>query len=515
MCISSAQPSFVPIQYAAVQLCAVLPGQHQFANAPPVYNAGHSHSSAQHHSAVKQEHSVIHGYPPVVPSKNTPLSMAIRPCVAGPAATATSAPTAAPGVLTFPPTIVADQKPIHTYASFYEEPVPELSNNANGTWCLCLPIAIPTGITNPTLTSLVYSVKYATTHDSSDATVQTDVVLSTKTSPVGIIAGTGVSADAVYRPALSSYGPWVVDPEVALCLSSKASVKKNAGGASWSHFVEQGSVAQKVCVVSASHLYLVLHVVEYPTALTLRTLAVEVAASWREDAEGQRAKEAAEKKAQEEAAKKVKEETERKEREEAERKAKEEAARKAKEVAERKEREEAARKAKEEADRKAQEEAARKAKEEADRKAQEEAARKAKEEADRKAKEEATRKAKEEATRKAKEEADRKAQEEALRKAKEEAERKEAERWAQEEAARVAKEAAARKAKEEADRKAKEEAVKKAPHVADAKMQQTIAEAAKKFNAECPNGFVWTKTSSGYVCGGGAHNLTFQQLGMA
>ena len=364
-----------------------------------------------------------------------------------------------------------------TYSFFNGDPANSGVKNDASSWTLSLSIDIPSNLINPTLSSLVYFVKYATTYDSGNSTLQTDVVLSTTPCSRDLPAGrtvSNVTELGIYLNNQLGYGSRVVNEDLALCLSTVPAVKCNGGNGQWSHYIDAQRLFPDVRIVKESSLYLNFHVDEYPTAQTSRILDVQVSASWVEDLE--------------------------------------------------------ARKAKEEAERKAKEEAARLAKEEADRLAREEVERLAKEEAVRLAKEEADRLAREKAERKAKEEADRLAREEAARLAKERADtlaRQEVERKAREEVARLAREEAARLAKEEADKQAREEAermakaakppsVHDAPAVADDRMQQLIKEAASKLpGAACAQGFQWKKTSWGYQCGGGGHKLTFEQLGMS
>src|ERR1700742_52217 len=54
--------------------------------------------------------------------------------------------------------------PVRTYASYDKQSIPELATEAQGSWNLCLPIPIPPepDLYNPTLSSLAYVVKYAT-----------------------------------------------------------------------------------------------------------------------------------------------------------------------------------------------------------------------------------------------------------------------------------------------------------------------------------------------------------------
>ena len=348
-----------------------------------------------------------------------------------------------------------------TYSSFNGDPVNSGIKNDSSSWTLSLTIDVPSNLINPTLSSLVYFVKYATMYDNGNSTIQTDIVLSTAPRSRDLPASrtvSNVTELGIYLSKQSGYGSRVVNEDLALCLSTVPAVKCNGGNGQWNHYIDGQRLFPDVRIVKESSLYLNFHVDEYPTPQTSRMLDVQVSASWVEDLEARKAKEVAE------------------------RKAKEEAARLAREKAERL--------AKEEADRLARQEAERKAKEEAERKAREEAARLAKEEADRLATQEAERKAKEDAERRAKEEA-----------------------------TRLAREEADKLAREEAERKANAvtpPSVHEAPAVADDRMQQLIMEAASKLpGAACAQGFQWKKTSWGYQCGGGGHKLTFEQLGMS
>ncbi|KAJ7185035.1 hypothetical protein C8R46DRAFT_470298 [Mycena filopes] len=54
-----------------------------------------------------------------------------------------------------------------------------------------------------------------------------------------------------------------------------------------------------------------------------------------------------------------------------------------------------------------------------------------------------------------------------------------------------------------------------APPVADAQVQALIAETTAKLGLQpCPMGYEYVKTAVGYQCRGGAHRITFEQLGM-
>ena len=274
----------------------------------------------------------------------------------------TVTPTQEPPTLYPPPQV--ELKTQQTYAWYREEPVQSLAQNDHASWLCHAHIPIPSDLINPTLTSLIYVIKYATTHDNGNSTVQTDIVLTTQASdrPAGIIFN---PADlGIYREGLA-YGPRMIDDNLALRLSMVPAVKCNGGNNQWSHYIDHRHLTPNVRITQPSHLYLNFHVAEYPTTQTSRSLAIEVSASWAEDLEARKAKEEEE-----------------------------------------------------------------------------------------------------------------------------------------------------RKAREEAERKAKEEAERAAPPVADEKTQQAIQDVAEKYGQKCGGGFAWRKTATGYVCEGGGHSLTFEQLGI-
>lgn len=324
-----------------------------------------------------------------------------------------------------------------TTATYHADPLPGISKTPyaysyhGASWRVVIPIQVPTDILKPTLSSLRYMVKYGTTFDDGNSTVQADLVLSTANVEGGVtLAGDDANGlKGLYLPAKSGYAPHIVDENTGVSLLTVSSVKCNGGGAQWSHFIDSHQLYPNIRLANpGSHLYLVFNVAEYPTKDTERFLAAEVAASWYEDVE------------------------------------------------------------------------ARKAQDEADRKAKEEAVRKAKEEADRIAHEEATK------AKKAEEELQKKISDEVARRV------AEAEKSIQ---AEVDKRVADVESKLRAEaQKASSVSKANAPHVADDAMQDKIQAAAKKHNAVCPQGYGWVKSEHGYVCGGGGHKLTWEQLGM-
>ncbi|KAJ7483354.1 hypothetical protein FB451DRAFT_1364313 [Mycena latifolia] len=207
----------------------------------------------------------------------------------------------------------ADEALLHTYASFREEPIVALAGNARGndTWTLCVPVPVPS-TPNPTLLALSYLVKYATTGDDGNATVQTDVLLTSATLSAGVVPGGAPLG--VYRPS-TDYAPRMVDAAAARCLATTLAIKCNGGAEQWSHFLDVQDVAPNVRVRAGAQPYVVFHVAEYPTARTMRSLAVEVSATWQKEevelkarAEAERkAKAAEEKEAQEAAERKARE----------------------------------------------------------------------------------------------------------------------------------------------------------------------------------------------------------------
>ncbi|KAF7351278.1 hypothetical protein MSAN_01559300 [Mycena sanguinolenta] len=223
----------------------------------------------------------------------------------------------------YPPAYTADvdEALVHTYGSFHEEPAVALLNTRrDDNWTLCVPVTVP-ALRNPTLLSVNYMVKYATTADAGNATIQTDVMLSTAALPAEIVSARAPLA--VYRA--SSSAPRMVDQAAAVCLATSLAVKSNAGGEEWSHYVDTQHVAPNVRVRdSATQLYLVFTVEEHSTLRTARSLSVEVSATWQKEevelkarAEAERkAKEAADKEAQLLAEKKAREAEEKQAREE-------------------------------------------------------------------------------------------------------------------------------------------------------------------------------------------------------
>ncbi|KAJ6570890.1 hypothetical protein DFH09DRAFT_1079873 [Mycena vulgaris] len=302
--------------------------------------------SARHQAPLPAYHCSHAACASVHPFASVPFAFASAPVASLPAAsicmTARQAPTIVPGgqtiarafpVLTangagpftsYPPTHAADadEALLHTYASFSEEPILALSASTrrNDSWTLCVPVPLPS-TANPTLRSLTYMLKYATTGDDGNATVQTDILLTTAQLAAGVIPG--AAPLSVYRQS-SGYAPRMVDQAAAQCLATALAVKCNGGGEAWSHFLDVQHIAPNVRVGAGAQLYLMFHVAEYPTARTLRSLSVEVSATWQKEEVERKAREEAERKVREAEEKAAQEAADKKSREEDERLVREE-----------------------------------------------------------------------------------------------------------------------------------------------------------------------------------------------
>lgn len=482
----------------------------------------------------------------------------------------------------------------HTHASYRRESIPELNAHANAgavavignghahvgngvahpekapttpatsakgtnSWALCVPVPIPLGLANATLESLVYTIRYASLNAGS-ATVQTDVVLShgakiaegimTDYTKLALYAHHGIDHDEKNGRG-KGYGPPMLNEALGLMLASVPAFKNAGAAGAWSHYLDHQKIFPNVKIGDdlsyaahaqgghheTCHVYLFFHVYEYPGAEALRSISVDVSATWNDGAELKRVKEERARELQEfkmererliimkreveltikrleESVKRANEESERrikgeeamekelKEREEEfltiERKAKEAYEQRMKEEEQRlRELDEAELKAKREHEHrlrreeerlKALNEAELRAKAEFERRMKEEAEKlreiseaelRAKTEYEKRALEEETRlKVLEETQKKFKEEAERIEREVLERHAREEAEWKmheETERKAREEAERWAKEQAELRIKEETERKARIEAERVAREEAERKAKEAAS----------------------------------------
>ncbi|KAF9062599.1 hypothetical protein BDP27DRAFT_1336384 [Rhodocollybia butyracea] len=217
----------------------------------------------------------------------------------------------------------ADEELLYTYASFLEEPVAALSVNRlrDDTWAICIPVPIP-NINRPTLLALSYMIKYATACDSGNSTIQTDTILTSKKLPGGVVtedADLGIyhqDGTIAKNDSETGFAPLMIDHKQALCLSTTLAMKSSGSTGQWSHYLDNQHITPNVRVTSKeSHLYVVFHVNEYPTALTVRSLSVKVSATWQKEEVELKAIAEAERKAREEAARLAKLDQERRARE--------------------------------------------------------------------------------------------------------------------------------------------------------------------------------------------------------
>ena len=210
-----------------------------------------------------------------LPTSSFPYSSS-KP-VAVPASSTYAVVTDEANITTYPP---EDDKMEYTYASYGEDPsghIFKLFPDKPDSWTLSLSIPTPTKLSKPVLRSITYIIKYATTEENGNSTVQADVVLTTTTCPIGILSkSTGLG---VYRNG-PGYGPRMVDSTKALCLSSAPAIKCNGGNFQWSHYIDHRRLLPNVQVVDSVNLYLNFHVFEYPSTRTRRYLAIEVSATW-------------------------------------------------------------------------------------------------------------------------------------------------------------------------------------------------------------------------------------------
>ncbi|PPQ95252.1 hypothetical protein CVT26_014943 [Gymnopilus dilepis] len=223
----------------------------------------------------------------------------------------------------YPPEVdaKADESLVYTYASLQEDALTMLHNRRSDIWTFISAVPIPEGLNRPTLLALDYMIKYATTFDSGNSTIQTDTVLTQKSLPEGVV--TRATDFGIYKGE-TGFAPLMIDHEAAHRFSSTLGVKANGAGEDWNHYVDIQHVTPNVRVVAKSNLFVVFHVNEYVSAKTLRSLSIEVSATWQKEEVEIKAKEEAKRKADEEAAQKAKEEAERKQREAEERQAREE-----------------------------------------------------------------------------------------------------------------------------------------------------------------------------------------------
>jgi hypothetical protein len=75
---------------------------------------------------------------------------------------------------------------------------------------------------------------------------------------------------------------------VTVMLSSVLGIKANDLGNQWNHFVDRQHIPLNIRIVQSSRLYLQVHISEYPAEDMLRSLLMDVSATWLDDQERRR-----------------------------------------------------------------------------------------------------------------------------------------------------------------------------------------------------------------------------------
>lgn len=157
---------------------------------------------------------------------------------------------------------------VHTHASYSNQPISEFISNNCGNWTLALDVPIPKDLVHPTLTSLSYMVKYSTANDHLACVVRSNILLATTES--------------------EELGDKKTSEATAVCLSSVLGIKANDLENQWNHFVDRQEIPVNARIVENSRLYLQIHISEYPTVAMLRSLSLDVFATWLDEDEEKR-----------------------------------------------------------------------------------------------------------------------------------------------------------------------------------------------------------------------------------
>ncbi|OJA17674.1 hypothetical protein AZE42_03003 [Rhizopogon vesiculosus] len=204
---------------------------------------------------------------------------------------AASAVFTPPTPSTFTPTVFPpeDIPKTHTTPSYSKDPIPELVNSDRGHWTFSLDVPIPDEMIYPILTSLEYTVKYGTRDGRGISTIQTNVLLA-KIPDASLDANSARSDNGVISTVSGAgFYPQMLDDGVpVVCLSSVPAVRENCPTSQLDHYIGQQQLLPHVRIIEDSRLYLQLHVIETPSPLMLRSLVVDVSATWVEDMQGKR-----------------------------------------------------------------------------------------------------------------------------------------------------------------------------------------------------------------------------------
>ncbi|KAG1890788.1 hypothetical protein F4604DRAFT_1702295 [Suillus subluteus] len=198
----------------------------------------------------------------------------------------TPPPTFAPTQTIFPPEQINE---IYTYASYSKEATADLVENGKGHWTFSLDVPIPDKMVYPTLTYLEYTVKYGImiTNKQGTSTMRTRIMLTKVPGPGLDAKPTSISNG--HAAGMNGNGngvglaPHTLQVMPTLCLSSTPAIKENFRTSQWNHYLDQQQLLPHIRIIDSSRLHLELHVTENPTPLVLRSLVINVSATWAED----------------------------------------------------------------------------------------------------------------------------------------------------------------------------------------------------------------------------------------
>ncbi|KAG2127416.1 hypothetical protein BD769DRAFT_1460452 [Suillus cothurnatus] len=203
----------------------------------------------------------------------------------------TPPPTFAPTPTIFPP---QQNSEIHTYSSYSKERSSDLAENHNGHWTVSLDVPIPDKMAYPTLTYLDYTVKYGImkANEQGTSTIRTRIMLTKVPASSSNAKPTSVPNGNASQFSRNEWqcgrGPFrtrlIAVPTV--CLSSIPAIKESLGTSQWNNYLDQQQLLPNVRIIDHSRLYLDLYVAENPSPLVLRSLVINVSATWVEDLQG-------------------------------------------------------------------------------------------------------------------------------------------------------------------------------------------------------------------------------------
>jgi hypothetical protein len=200
----------------------------------------------------------------------------------------------------FPP---EDTIPVHTHASYSNQRFSKLISDNCGNWTLALDVPIPKDMVDPTLTSLSYTTKYSTANDQLPCMVRSNILLAASESEEpehSVITDPNTDHHNINVVPQTTEHSVITDPNTdhhdinvvpqtskgaTVMLSSVLGIKANDLGNQWNHFVDRQHIPFNIRIVQSSRLYLQVHISEYPTEDMLRSLLMDVSATWLDDQE--------------------------------------------------------------------------------------------------------------------------------------------------------------------------------------------------------------------------------------